>query len=198
MWRSRARRRGAGRGWGRRRVRVCRLCWQRWQSGRGRNGRDRRNSGDGGTDTDSGNPVGCPPEAPTGFQTCSLVSDARCAYVRQCNSGDVRLQYLCRVGRFEVVPEPCAMPYDSCAGTGLHCDGQWFLALFGPPDSPGRCPSDRPVDGAACSSFGSGSTWTRCGYTCDPGTAAGGGWTVVECVAGDGGSEHWQSDGACR
>jgi hypothetical protein len=152
-------------------------------------------AGTGGVATDGGNPVGCPPQAPDGIQACSLEPNVKCAYVHQCNSGDVRLQNVCRSGRFELVPEPCAMPYDSCPGTGLHCDEQWLLTLLPPPDSPGPCPSDRPVDGSACSTFGASSTWKRCGYACDRGT---GGWTVVECVRNDGGSEQWQSDGACR
>jgi hypothetical protein len=146
---------------------------------------------------DGGNPVGCPPEAPVGVQTCSLASDVRCTYEHQCNSGDVRIQYLCWIGRFDVAPMPCAMPYDSCAGTMLHCDEQWGVTLLPPPDSPGPCPSERPMDGSACMSIGSSSTWRRCGYACDPATGAAGGWTVVECVRGDGNSEHWQSDGAC-
>ena len=155
-------------------------------------------AGTGGTGPDPRNPAGCPPEAPaaTGLTTCSLASNVRCAYVHQCNSGGVRFQYLCRSGRFDLVPEACARPYDSCAGTALHCDQQWVLNLLGPPDSSGPCPTDRPVDGAECALGGPDKTWPQCGYACDPNTAAGG-WTVVECMTADRGW-RWQSDGACR
>jgi hypothetical protein len=154
-------------------------------------------AGTGGSDT--GNPVGCPSRAPLGFPTCSLASGVKCAYVHGCNSGEVRLDYACEAGRFRIVPQPCALPYDSCAGTALHCDdGQWVSPPFGPPDNPGQCPSARPVDGDVCTTSSLWSrTWSQCGYACDPGAGVGKGWTVVECVAGDGGLQHWQSDGAC-
>jgi len=142
---------------------------------------------DGSSTGPDGDADGCPAEAPVlGYVTCTLPANRQCHYVQACNSGEVGFDFTCSRGYFEVVPERCAMPYDSCVGTQLNCSDVWQLLLFPAPDGPAQCPSERPVDGSPCTFYSS----RFCGYTCNPEAATG--WTVVECSG-----ESWQSDGAC-
>jgi len=146
----------------------------------------------GASGTDGGNPPGCPAEAPVrSLVTCNLPADQKCQYVQACNSGEVGFEFICRLGRFEAVMVPCAMPYDSCAGTSLQCDEVWFLVDLPPPDGRSPCPTERPVDGSPCDLY----SMPKCGYACNPDAATG--WTIVECSGGDTGYT-WQSDGACE
>lgn len=140
----------------------------------------------------SGNPITCPPTSPSGYDPCE-VSDAVCSYDVACQSGQVGLSFTCASGYWEILPSPCALPYDSCPGTEYYCDVSWWMPTGTNPPSP--CPQAPPPVGEPCMAGKMGAVWEHCGYRCelgDPGAE----WTVATCTS-DVGSGFWAYDGVC-
>jgi hypothetical protein len=139
----------------------------------------------------------CPPSRPLGWQAggCALLhASDTCSYTERCQSGEVTFTYGCTDGYFRLVTSGCAVPYDSCPGTGLWCSpgGNWFDSSAGT-NPPAPCPDVRPVDGTSCYIGGFGAHQTPCAYLCGSGN-----WTLSSCVPMDAGTGTWQSDGVCE
>ncbi len=142
------------------------------------------------------NPVYCPAEPPSVYDTCTIHPDEACFYTLGCQSGPVQLGFICREGRqgWDVMHHDCAYEYDSCPGTELYCSGQWWLPEGTNPPAP--CPNPGPAEGSECYSGGFGGVHEKCGYMCDvEGQSV---WTVATCTPPDIYEQGvWEYDGAC-
>lgn len=147
------------------------------------------------TSTGTVNPPPCPADIPNGYQNCDFPDGVACSYEVACQSGAVTLSFACSGGFWEVEPQPCAYPYDSCPGTELYCDGTWWMPSGTNPPSP--CPAKIPDPGATCYPGEMGGDWEHCGYPCGAGDPEIDGWTVASCVLGPSDAYAWQHDGAC-
>ena len=140
----------------------------------------------------TGNPIDCPPTSPSGYVPCE-VSPGVCSYDVACQSGQVNLSFTCASGYWEIVPSPCAFPYDSCPGTEYYCDSSWWMPTATNPPSP--CPEEPPPAGEPCTTGGMGGVWEHCGYRCKLGDPSAQ-WTIATCTS-DVGSGFWVYEGVC-
>lgn len=147
------------------------------------------------TGTGTNPPPPCPTELVDGYTPCELPEGTVCSYDVGCQSGIVSLSFACTGGWWEIVPQACDFAYDSCPGTELYCDGQWWMPTGTNPPSP--CPSSIPPEGSACYPGGMGGDWEHCGYACAPDPESNG-WVVASCVASSSnGPYSWQHDDGC-
>lgn len=152
-------------------------------------------SSSGTTMTTTGPMPECPPELPNGYTLCDVPESVVCTYDVSCQSGNVALSFQCTDETWQVLPQMCAQPYDSCPGTELYCSGQWLLPQGTNPPSP--CPDTAPTAGATCFAGGFGGVWEQCGYPCDDSPNAP--WTVATCTSTDPNTDGmWTYDGACE
>src|SRR5690606_6694476 len=100
----------------------------------------------------------------------------------------------CTNGWWEIAPQPCGFPYDSCPGTELYCDGQWWMPTGTNPPSP--CAATIPDPGTPCYPGGMGGDWEHCGYACGPDPELSG-WVVASCVPSGEQNHVWQHDEGC-
>lgn len=145
--------------------------------------------------TSSTNPPACPPTLVDGYTSCEEYEGSFCSYDVSCQSGTVNLSFSCAGGYWQVEPQACEQPYDSCPGTELYCDGSWWMPNATNPPSP--CPTTIPPAGTPCFPGGMGGVWEHCGYSCggDPELS---GWIIASCEGKDPNGPHsWQPEGAC-
>lgn len=140
----------------------------------------------------TGNPSLCPDQPPSGFDQCDP-SVGPCSYDIECQSGKKAFVFACGPEGWDpVAPDGCdGYPYDSCPGTELYCDGQWWLPHGTNPPAP--CPTELPVDGSMCFAGGFGGTHQYCGYICQDDAT----WTIAQCAGSPGDEGQWVYDGAC-
>jgi hypothetical protein len=158
--------------------------------------------GSGGSTSDA-----CPETPPDLTPAAECTPGTHCRYSVECQSGPVELDFTCAldgslVVQWNVTPDACAFPFDSCPGTNARCiDGAWRTQQPSDPPQPCErtCPDVRPEPGqaqcVACSFDCSVCDGPRCGYRCPSGD----GWTVTTPIPGEEGCGlgMWVFDGAC-
>lgn len=133
----------------------------------------------------------CPSTVPGAYASCESEGQ-QCSLDADCQGGPVTVNVVCAAGYWELTPQPCSKPADSCPGTSLYCsENVWTKASGTNPPAP--CPDTLPDEGSSCSSSGLGGVHEYCGYPC----ASTGQWVVARCPYVETGQSSWTHDQAC-